>query len=63
MEWSTLLVLVCPVMMIVMMFTMKGGHAHGSHNHRVATESLHDQLVDLKVENERIQKELQSLKK
>ncbi|WP_238651909.1 DUF2933 domain-containing protein [Paenibacillus piscarius] len=63
MEWSTLLVLVCPVMMIVMMFTMKGGHPHGSHNHRVAADSLQDQLVDLKAENERISKELQSLKK
>ncbi|WP_340023661.1 hypothetical protein MHI24_00790 [Paenibacillus sp. FSL K6-1096] len=63
MEWSTLLVLVCPVMMVVMMFTMKGGHSHGFHNHRVAAESLQDQLVDLKAENERISKELQSLKK
>ncbi|WP_310551142.1 DUF2933 domain-containing protein [Paenibacillus glufosinatiresistens] len=63
MEWSTLFVLVCPFMMIVMMFTMKGGHSHGSPNHRVAAESLHDQLVDLKAENERISKELQSFKK
>ncbi|OMG00871.1 DUF2933 domain-containing protein [Paenibacillus sp. FSL R7-0337] len=63
MEWSTLLVLVCPVMMIVMMFTMKGGHPHSSHNHRVAADSLQDQLVDVKADNERISKELQSLKK
>lgn len=63
MDWSTLLVLVCPIMMIVMMFTMKGGHNHGPQNHRVAAENLQDQLVNLKAENERISRELRSLKK
>ncbi|MCE3201051.1 bZIP transcription factor [Paenibacillus sonchi] len=63
MEWSTLFVLVCPLMMIVMMFIMKGGHAHGSQNQPVAADSLQDQLLDLKAENEQIRKELQNLKK
>lgn len=63
MDWSVLLVLVCPIMMIVMMFTMKGGHAHRSQNQTVAAVSLQDQLHDLKAENDRIRIELKSLKK
>ncbi|MDF9839457.1 MULTISPECIES: DUF2933 domain-containing protein [unclassified Paenibacillus] len=63
MDWSILLVLVCPIMMIVMMFTMKGGHSHGSSGKPLAAESVQEQLTDLKAENERIRKEIQTLKK
>lgn len=63
MDWSTLLVLVCPIMMIVMMFTMKEGHSHGSSGKPLAADSIQEQLLDLKAENERIRKELQGLKK
>jgi hypothetical protein len=50
-------------MMIVMMFTMKGGHSHGSSGKPLAADSIQEQLLDLKAENERIRSELQGLKK
>ncbi|MFP4976929.1 DUF2933 domain-containing protein [Paenibacillus sp. CN-4] len=69
MEWSTLLVLVCPIMMVVMMFAMKGGHSHGSpsqprvtgHQQNQPAEREHEQMTELRAENERLRSELRSL--
>jgi hypothetical protein len=34
MDWTWLLLLACPIMMVLMMFgMMRGGHGHGHGNH------------------------------
>nr|WP_330217268.1 DUF2933 domain-containing protein [Paenibacillus durus] len=62
MNWSWLLTLICPLMMIFMMFGMRGGHHHGSHKKQVTTEQLQEELTELKAQNERMRKEIQGLK-
>lgn len=62
MDLSWLLVLVCPIMMIVMMFTM-GGH-HGSrkgHVHTTADPNVYNEIEKLKEQNEQLRKDIQKL--
>jgi len=59
MEWSLLLLLLCPLMMIFMMFGMKGMPGHGSHSNQSQVDwTLHEDFNELKVENERLKKQL-----
>ncbi|MEK5357968.1 DUF2933 domain-containing protein [Paenibacillus sp. FSL L8-0709] len=62
MDWSWLVALVCPLMMIFMMFGMRGGHSHGPHKKQLSVEKVQQELVDLKVQNELLHKEVQGLK-
>ncbi|OBZ09582.1 hypothetical protein A8L34_20065 [Bacillus sp. FJAT-27264] len=65
MDWSWLLLLACPLMMIFMMFGMRGGHGHG-HGHgsskQPAAQEFQAELQELRIQNERMQKEIQELK-
>lgn len=64
MDWSWLLLLICPLMMVFMMFGMKGMNGHGSHSKPSQTDwTLHDDYNDLKVQNEKMKKEIQNLSK
>ncbi|WP_410513281.1 DUF2933 domain-containing protein [Paenibacillus sp. BR2-3] len=61
MDWSWLILLLCPLMMFPMMyFMMKGNHTESSqqNQHNAMTE----QLAELKTQNESIKKELHELK-
>lgn len=65
MEWSWLLVLVCPLMMIFMMFGMKGSHSHG-HGQGQASPSnvdqgVQQQLSELREQNELLRREVKKL--
>ncbi|SET22009.1 DUF2933 domain-containing protein [Paenibacillus sp. NFR01] len=63
MDWSSLLILVCPLMMIFMMFGMKG-HGHGPHSRNSAPDkAIQTQLDELKAQNEQLRQELQGLTK
>ncbi|WP_179032279.1 DUF2933 domain-containing protein [Paenibacillus kribbensis] len=57
MDWSWLLVLACPIMMIFMMFGMKGHHGHGKRKEEqdAVSRSEYEALVK---ENQAIQKQL-----
>lgn len=57
MDWSLLLLLACPLMMIIMMFGMKGMHGQGSHSN----QDFQKELNELKVQNEQIKQEIQKL--
>jgi hypothetical protein len=61
MDWSWLLFLMCPLMMIPMMFMMmKGNHSdHSQHDHQ---KNLAEEMEQLKRQNETMQKELHDLK-
>lgn len=61
MDWSWLLLLMCPLMMLPMMFfMMKGNHGDSSkHDH---SQNLTDELKELRAQNETMQKELIDLK-
>ncbi|ULO08193.1 DUF2933 domain-containing protein [Paenibacillus sp. 19GGS1-52] len=62
MNWSWLITLVCPLMMIFMMFGMRGSHGHGSKGqHSPSNEDLVKQLNELKLQNEKMSKDIQSL--
>lgn len=65
MEWSWLLVLVCPLMMIFMMFGMKGSHAHGHGRgqalHSNVDQGVQQQLSELREQNEQLRKEVDKL--
>ncbi|MDT3425761.1 hypothetical protein J2Z22_001280 [Paenibacillus forsythiae] len=66
MNWSSLLVLVCPLMMIFMMFGMKGMHGHGhgknrSHGVSAPDADVRRELDELKVQNEQMKRELERL--
>ncbi|WP_178021550.1 DUF2933 domain-containing protein [uncultured Paenibacillus sp.] len=65
MDWSWLLVLACPLMMVFMMFGMKGhghGHAHGAHSNDSSTiPAMQAQLDELKAQNEQMKQEIQRL--
>ena len=59
MEWLPyLLLLLCPIMMI---FCMKGMGGHGHKNHSHGTNDLNMKISKLEGENERLQKEIDSL--
>lgn len=63
MEWSWLLVLVCPLMMIFMMFGMKGSHSHGhgQASHSSIDLGVEQQLSELREQNEQLRKEVDKL--
>ncbi len=62
MDWSSLLLLACPLMMVFMMFGMKGSHNHSSHSkHSKSDQIIHEELNDLKAQNEQMRKEIQKL--
>lgn len=60
MDWSWLILLACPLMMVFMMFGMKG-HGHGSSNHSTQNQGMQAQLDDLKAQNEQMKQELKRL--
>lgn len=69
MDWSWLIALVCPLMMVFMMFGMKG-HGHGlGLGHRSASDqssqdqAVQEQLNELKAQNEQMKQEIQKLTK
>ncbi|MGN7765209.1 DUF2933 domain-containing protein [Paenibacillus sp. 22594] len=62
MNWSWLVTLVCPLMMIIMMFGMRGGHGHGMHSRRQPkVEDLQQELNELKAQNEQMRADLNSI--
>ncbi|MBY3621395.1 hypothetical protein CA600_28490 [Paenibacillus sp. VTT E-133280] len=64
MDWSLLLLLICPLMMVLMMFGMRGMHGKDSHSNQSQSNwTLHEDYNELKVENERMKKQLLSLSK
>lgn len=61
MDWSWLIYLMCPLMMLPMLFMMmKGNHAGQSKQNY--QKQLVEELTELKKQNETMQKELQDLK-
>ncbi|MCA4756003.1 DUF2933 domain-containing protein [Mycolicibacterium fortuitum] len=61
MDWSWLLLLACPLMMIFMMFGMKG-HGHGPHSHhKEDDQALRVELNELKGQIEQMKQEHQKL--
>ena len=56
MNWSWLVTLICPLMMILMMFGMPGMrrmHGHGGHSRKQpGVEELQKELNELKLQNE-----------
>ncbi len=62
MDWSWLVALVCPLMMIFMMFGMRGGHGHSPHKKQLSAVEVEQELLQLKAQNELLQKEVQDLK-
>lgn len=67
MNWSSLLTLICPLMMVVMMLGMKGSHGHGHGNKSSRGVSSADsgirlELDELKAQNEQLKRELDTLK-
>ncbi|BCG60402.1 DUF2933 domain-containing protein [Paenibacillus sp. URB8-2] len=64
MNLSLLLLLICPLMMVSMMFGMKGKHGRSAHSKQSETDwTLHVDYNELKVQNEMLKKEIQSLSK
>ncbi|MBY9079707.1 hypothetical protein KIH86_01750 [Paenibacillus sp. HN-1] len=69
MNWSSLLVLICPLMMLFMMFGMKGMHGHGSgrgqHHHAAPgggeDSGVRRELDELKAQNAQMKEELERL--
>ncbi|MCL6606351.1 MAG: DUF2933 domain-containing protein [Paenibacillus sp.] len=60
MEWSLLLLLICPFMMILMMFGMRGMHGQASHSNQAQSDwTLHQEYNELKVQNEQMRKQIQ----
>lgn len=58
--WLLLLLLLCPLMMLPMMFGMKGSHSHKS-NAAQTNQAIQDELNELKKQNEEMKKEIQNL--
>ncbi|KHL94659.1 hypothetical protein QW71_16780 [Paenibacillus sp. IHB B 3415] len=65
MNWSWLITLVCPLMMILMMFGMpgmRGMHRHGGHSRKQAdVEKLQQELNELKLQNEQMRSDIRSI--
>lgn len=62
MDWSILLLLICPLMMIFMMFGMRKMHGQvGGSNQSQSDWSLHQDYNELKVQNEQMKKEIGKL--
>ncbi|MEF7440630.1 DUF2933 domain-containing protein [Paenibacillus lautus] len=67
MDWTWLLVLVCPLMMIFMMLGMRGGHGNGhekqGHGTSEETQRMQKELDELKAQNEKMRNDLQNVTK
>ncbi|AWP25140.1 MULTISPECIES: DUF2933 domain-containing protein [Paenibacillus] len=67
MDWTWLLLLVCPLMMIFMMLGMRGGHGNGHEKQgdgtSEETQRMQKQLDELKAQNEKMRNDLQNLTK
>ncbi|MEK4326094.1 hypothetical protein MKZ24_08745 [Paenibacillus sp. FSL R7-0297] len=65
MNWSWLVTLICPLMMILMMFGMpgmRGKHGHGGHSRKQSdVEKLQQELNELKLLNEQMRADIQSI--
>ncbi|MCL6606349.1 MAG: DUF2933 domain-containing protein [Paenibacillus sp.] len=62
--WLLLLLIICPLMMVFMMFGMKGTHGQGSHSSQSQMDwTLHEDYNELKVQNELMKIEIQKLSK
>lgn len=72
MEWSWLILLICPLMMIFMMFGMKGSHGHGDghgrshgydygHAASAMDQGVQQQLRELRAQNEQLRREVDHL--
>ena len=62
MNWAWLVTLICPLMMIFMMFGLGGKHGHGSKKQASPDyQELQKELNDLKMQNEQMRKDIQSL--
>lgn len=59
MDWSWLLLLACPLMMLPMMFMMKGNHSDADHSKHQKNSS---ELNELKEQNNLLREQLQQLK-
>lgn len=63
MEWSSLIVLICPIMMVLMM--LLGGHKHGKHSHMQqgiqSSKEMEEKLNKLEQDNEEMRKKLDSM--
>ncbi|GAY76793.1 MULTISPECIES: hypothetical protein [Bacillales] len=60
MDWSWLLLLACPLMMLPMMFMMmKGNHSETDHSEH---QKSSNELNDLKEQNNLLREQLQQLK-
>ncbi|AZS15495.1 DUF2933 domain-containing protein [Paenibacillus lutimineralis] len=66
MDWTWLLLLACPLMMVFMMFGMGGMYKHGSQNedkyHQHEDHVIHRELSELRAQNEQMRQEIQNLK-
>ncbi|BCG60410.1 hypothetical protein [Paenibacillus sp. URB8-2] len=60
MDWTWLLFLMCPLMMLPMMYFMMKG-SHGQSPEKNQHNGLAEELAQLKKQNEDMQKELQKL--
>lgn len=67
MDWTWLLLLACPLMMIWMMFGMRGGHGHGhgkqGQMNQDDMQKMQIELDELKAQNERMKMDIQNLSK
>lgn len=63
MDWTWLLLLACPLMMVVMMFGMRGGYGHGNHGKGTSEDiqKMQRELDELKAQNERMRNDIQNL--
>ncbi|TLS49991.1 hypothetical protein FE782_21875 [Paenibacillus antri] len=62
MEWSYLALLLCPLMMLPMVFLMLRGNKSDSNSKQDHESHLIEQLAELKRQNEVMQKELREMK-
>lgn len=60
MDWSWLILLMCPLMMIPMFFMMKGNHS--GHTDQQSNK-VNQELDELKKQNERMLQEIHELKR
>ncbi|WP_313637862.1 DUF2933 domain-containing protein [Paenibacillus sp.] len=64
MNWSWLITLICPLMMLFMMFGLGGKHGHGHGSRKQASpdyQEIQKELNDLKIQNEQMRRDIQSL--
>ncbi|WP_232697368.1 DUF2933 domain-containing protein [Brevibacillus daliensis] len=61
MDWSWLLLLACPLMMILMMFGMRGGHGYHDKGKQEDAEKIQRELSELRAQNEQMRRDIQNL--